>query len=139
MSTKITCLVGQSLRSAEHARETDEWIFQFADYVLQVSAPWRLISRGSIHVGHDDDGHQFGLPEPVIAADRVARSVDSRVVADAWAEDFTADLSIDFGDEIRIEIFNNSCGHEGWTLNARDGRRALTGEGGGILSEWTAE
>jgi hypothetical protein len=103
-------------------------------YVLQISAPWRLISEGRIYVGHDDDGHRFDLPEPIIAADRLYGSVQSQVVADAWAGETTADLSIDFGDGIRLEVFNNSCGYEGWILNARDGRRRLVGQGGGKLS-----
>jgi hypothetical protein len=134
MTTKIPSLVGQSLRSAGCDHNTAEWIFHFEDYVLQVSALWRLISGGLIWVGHDDDGHQFGLGEPVIAADRVCASAGSRVVADAWANDTTADLSIDFGDGIRLEVFNNSCGYEGWILNARDGHGALVAEGGGKLS-----
>jgi hypothetical protein len=55
-------------------------------------------------------------------------------VADAWAEDTTADLPIDFGDGIRLEVFNSSCGYDGWILNARDGRCTLVGQGGGTLS-----
>jgi hypothetical protein len=131
---KMTLLVGQSLRSVNHDHVTDDWIFHFEDYVLQISAPWRLISEGRIWVGRDDDGHQFGLPEPVIAADRVRESVGGRVVVDAWAEETTADLSIDFGEGIRLEVFNNSCGYEGWILNGREGHRAFIGEGGGKLS-----
>jgi hypothetical protein len=136
MSNRITALNGESLQTVTYDRETDQWIFKFGEYVLQIAAPWRLIARDVIYVGHGDDGHQFGLPKPVNAGDRVREIVQSRVVEEASASDRTADLSIDFGEGIRLEVFNNSCGYEGWILNAPDGRRALVGMGGGNLHEW---
>jgi hypothetical protein len=130
--------MGQSLHSVTHDHETGQWIFKFGDYVLQIDAPWRLIARGVIDVGHGDDRQQFGLPEPVSAGARVSEIVQSRVVEEASASDITADLSIEFGEGIRLDVFNNSCGYEGWILNAPDGRRALIGMGGGTLHEWKA-
>jgi hypothetical protein len=133
MDSLIDSLLGRSLRSLRHDAETDEWIVDFRDgYVLQVSAPWRLIAAGGIAVGHDDHGQPFGLPEVVDAARRVRELVKDRTVKQATAAGGTADLTIDFGADIRLEIFNNSAGEEGWMLNTPDGHW-LVAQGGGRL------
>lgn len=133
MGSLIDSLLGRTLASAHHDAEADQWIFDFADgHVLQASAPWRLVATGRITVGHDDHGQQFGLSEVVDAAAQIRDIVKHRAVKDAATASDTADLTIDFGDGIRLDVFNNSAGHEGWILNARDGQW-LAAQGGGRL------
>lgn len=133
MDTLIASLLGRSLASVHHDAETDEWLFDFGgSYVLQVSAPWRLVTASVIAVEHDDHGGQSGRSEAVDAARSVRAVVDDRAVVKATVAGGTADLTIDFGDGIRLEVFNDSAGYEGWILNAPDGQW-LVAQGGGRL------
>lgn len=70
-------LVGQTLRSVE--RKDHSWIFVFAGEIAIVTeSPWRFLTANAIAVASDDHGHQFGLPAPVDAAERVLAAVSTR-------------------------------------------------------------
>jgi hypothetical protein len=138
MSTQMSWLLARSLRSLRHDDGTDEWIFDFGDgYVLRVASPWRLVKGGAIAVGSEDHCQKFGLPEPVDAASAVCDLLKNHVIVDAVAHEGSADLSLDFGAGIRLEVFNNSSGFEGWILDAPDGRTVVA-QGGGNLTKWRA-
>jgi hypothetical protein len=50
-----------------------------------------------------------------------------RRVAGVEADELTGDLRIDFGDDVRLDLFNNSSGYEGWQADlARDDALSLT-------------
>jgi Family of unknown function (DUF6188) len=135
MSTQMPRLLARSLRSVRHDEATGEWIFDFGDgYFLRVASPWRLVKGGAIAVGREDHRQKFGLPEPVDAASAVCDLLKNHVIVDAVAAEGSADLSLDFGAGIRLEVFNNSSGFEGWILDAPDGR-TLVAQGGGTLTE----
>ncbi|MGI8782393.1 MAG: DUF6188 family protein [Acidobacteriota bacterium] len=136
MTTPVTWLSARSLRSVCHDDEAGQWVFDFGEgHVLQVASPWRLVKGGAIALGHCDHGQQFGLPQPVDAEAAAYGLVAGRVVLEAVVGDGSADLVITFDSGIRLEIFNNSSGYEGWNLNAPGGRM-LVAQGGGNLVEW---
>ena len=49
------------------------WQLRFGEggATLNLECPWKLLSEGRIAYGGDDDGQQFGLPEPIDAPDEV--------------------------------------------------------------------
>jgi len=135
-TTALTQLQTRLLQRIHRDDEAQQWVFDFGEgHVLQVSSPWRLLVKSRIMVGSLDDGQVFGLSEAVDAGNTVSDVTRNRIVKTATVSDITADLSIDFGDDIRLEVFNNSAGYEGWVLNVPDGR-ALVAVGGGGLVEW---
>jgi uncharacterized protein DUF6188 len=135
MNTQVAWLLKRSLESLRRDDETDSWIFDFGEsYVLQVACPWRLIKDGGIALGHCDHGQWFGLPEPVDVETAVFDLLRKHGVLDAVITDGSADLSVDFGAGVRLEVFNSSSGYEGWILNAPGGR-FLVAQGGGRLVE----
>jgi hypothetical protein len=72
-------LVGQTLRSVE--KKDYSWFFVFADDISIVTeSTWRLLSEDGIIVTSEDHGHQFGLPAPVDAAERVLAGVSRKAV-----------------------------------------------------------
>ena len=137
MSTQVDWLQGRSIQSVRYDEETEEWLFDFGDHhVLQVAAPWRLLKEGRIELGQCDHNQRFGLPAPVDAPTTVLEAVKGRSIIAATVADITADLSVDFGAGVRLEVFNNSGGYEGWTLSAPGGR-LLVAQGGGAFAKWT--
>ena len=137
MSTEVDWLQGRSIQSVRYDDATEEWIFDFGEHhVLQVAAPWRLLKEGGIELGQCDHNQRFGLPAPLAAPTAVLEAVKGRSVIAATVADSTADLSVDFGAGVRLQVFNNSGGYEGWTLNA-PGSRLLVAQGGGAFAKWT--
>ncbi len=124
-------LQGKVLESARFDGETEEWIFQFPSKTcLQVSAPWRLLVEGRIRLGWRDHGHRFGLPKPVDASERLPIGSS---VTEASIVDGTGDLSVVFAGGAVLEVFNDSCGYEGWTLNGPGAGSYVVAQGGGTI------
>jgi hypothetical protein len=123
-------LNGRSLESVRFDTETGQWIFAFAtSVVLQTSCARRVVAEGHVALGWRDDGHQFGLPAPVDAGARLQALVGASSVntADVLPH---GDLVIRFGSGATLELFNDSCGYEGWQLHC-PGHRSVVAQGGG--------
>lgn len=96
----------------EHA-----WGFSFSSGNLTTESHWRVVSGGRLLLTSDDDGQQFGLPEPVdTEAAAQAALVGGRVCA-VELDVATADLRIAFEDGFRLEVISTSAGYEAWRLN----------------------
>jgi hypothetical protein len=129
----------RTLRSVRHDDETNEWVFDFGEgYVLQAAAPWRLVRNGSVAAAGGDHGQQFGLAAPIDVTVAIRELVGNHIVEEAVAANGPADLTIDFGEGMRLEVFGDSSAFESWVLNGPGGR-AFVAQGGGGLVEWDAD
>ena len=127
-------LRGRLLVSVEYEVETFDWVFDFGDrHVLRVSCAWRLYANGRIQLGHRDDGQLFGLKQPLDAKRRLLEALEGRSIVEARLSEASGDLVLDFGANSRLDLFNDSCGYEGWNF-ALPGGRWVVAAGGGQLS-----
>src|SRR5687768_6552513 len=95
------------------------WFFGFSGNVsVSTESPWRLINEDRIVVTSEDDGHQFGLSEPVDAASRLLSSIVGRTVGAAAIDASSGDLTIEFDGRARLQLLQMSCGYESWRLSA---------------------
>ena len=134
MPEPLPHLRGRRLASSVFDADCHEWIFTFSGQcVLRVAAAWRLVSNGQIVVGHADDGQWFGLKEPFDARERIMRAVADQGITEASFSNF-GDLTIRFGVDPTLQVFNGSAGYEGWQLSG-PGERTLVGQGGGRVSD----
>ena len=131
MSSVVTHLHGRKCQSVTPDEETHEWHFSFfGSVVLQVAAPWRIVSNGTIALGWRDHGQKFGLDKPMDAV-RVAGSlIFGTPVASTEIDGTTGDLSVIFENGQSLQVFNGSGGYEGWVLNG-PGNRWVVAQGGG--------
>lgn len=128
---RAAILVGQELTGVLPA-DVATWIFRFGtDVTISVDAPWRATSGGRIVIGHEDHAQRFGISAPVNGADRLFDLLHGRRVMQADVNG-AGDLTCAFGGETKLEIFNASCGYEGWSLSV--GARSLVALGGGGFS-----
>jgi len=101
-----------------------------------VSAPWRIVAESRIAHAVDDDGQWFGLPQPVDGEAKANELFGDKRVQTLNVDRATADLRVEFEGGVRLDVFNNSAGYEGWNgnfaLNGND--ITLVGGGGGDLS-----
>ena len=59
----------------------------------------------------------FGLPAPLDGQSEANRLLDGRAITKLTVDSETADLSIPFDGNVRLDAFNNSAGYEGWQIN----------------------
>ena len=111
------------------------WQFHFGSVKLLIECPWRVVKKGIIALGADDNGQKFGLPEPVSVLKELPKLIQNLAVTDVKVDNETADLSVHFGNEIRLDAFNDSSGYEGWTFRDADGIEIIA-TGGGELAIW---
>lgn len=136
MSRAIDQLVGLESRAVHYLAEGRSWDFALGDDVhLSVVSPWRIVGPTGIQLGDCDHEQQFGLPNLVDAEATATQLLRGRRILRATLVAGTADLGIEFDGGVRLDVFNQSSGYEGWQLSAGDGLE-LIALGGGDVAEW---
>ena len=129
-------LVGRKIASIE--KLDFSWFFVFDDgSSIGTESPWRLLSTNGIVASSEDDGHSFGLPAPVNAAERAIEIVLQNHISGFELRERTADLIIYLANNTAIEVLNLSCGYDGW--RAVHGKHEVFCLGGGRLAELHAD
>jgi hypothetical protein len=121
-----------SVRRREH-----DWSFEFGTGCsLATSSPWRLVGPERVLVTDADDGQQFGLPEPVDAAQAANTALADVAIEAIAVAAVTADLTIMFAGGVRLEVWTGSSGYEAWqaVFPGPAGERSLIAMGGGALA-----
>lgn len=124
-------------RECSIKRDTSGWRADFDDQTyLSLRVPWRIVTGGRVAFGHKDDGHWFGLAEPVDGEKQCALLIGGRVVRLVEIDEGTGDLRITFDNDARIDAFHLSGGYEGWAAGyaARGERWSIIALGGGELA-----
>ncbi len=115
-------LVGLQLSSV--SKGDYSWTFGFADGSQVITeSRWRLlriVGDEPIIITSEDDGHQFGLPEPVDAAKWVSSRIVGHQVVAAEVFPESGDLMIEFTGGIWLELLQMSAGYEAWEFHVRD-------------------
>jgi hypothetical protein len=128
-------LVGRSLVRTE--RGEYDWVFRFTDKTfLRVACPWRILHDRRIALGECDHAQKFGRPEPIDGANESDRLFCDKTIQSIAIREDTADLTVEFSDQTKLEILNTSSGYEGWELGGRTGLYVVA-MGGGQLALWT--
>ncbi len=121
-------MIGHPFRSLTH-REYD-WVFLFEEDVsLVVACLWRLIEAGRITRTSEDDGQQFGLPEPLDMTKEVQRRLEFASITAVELREGLLDLEFQFSTGHFLQIIPNSSGYEAWVLSC--GSKLYIAVGGG--------
>jgi len=124
-------LTGSRLTTAK--RREHDWAFEFGkDVGVRVSCTWRILVDGRMKFAGDDDGQQFGLPNPLDGEEEATRLLGQRSIKNLTIRPDTGDLCIVFDGGATLEFINDSSGYEGWELHA--GGLAVIALGGGGLA-----
>jgi hypothetical protein len=129
-SLLLKSLKGASIKDIPDLEAEDAWHFGFTVGGLAVQCPWRIVSSERVVLGSVDHKQWFGLPEPVDAVARASKLLEGKIVESVKIHDVTSDLTIQFTGDLRLEVFNNSSGYDGWQYGNRDGLE-LVAQGGG--------
>jgi hypothetical protein len=108
------------------------WSFNFQGSLhLNVQCPWRIAGERGILLGGDDDGQKFGLPATVDGAIEAMKLLSATHLEQIVIADATADICLEFNSGLRLELFNNSLGYEGWSCSTSSGIEIIGMGGGG--------
>jgi hypothetical protein len=132
----LESLRGLVVTSLNHFAE-DAWDLNFNFHAadLNIYCSWRLVGNGLVLLGGSDHGQKFGLPEPVDVMAEALRLLNRKAVEEASIDETTADLRIDFAGDMRVDVFNDSGTHEGWTFADKRGLKIVP-QGGGQKAIW---
>ena len=99
--------------SISYDKDADSWTFSFADDIyVEASGFWRLFERNKIVYVSLDNGHQFVLPKPLDLVEELTTILKDKKLKELNVDKDTADLTLVFTDNMRIEIFISSSGYE---------------------------
>jgi len=113
------------------------WYAIFGDRnAIVLGSPWRIISEGRIALTDKEDGQQFGLRSPLDGQAVANELLAGKSVTAVSVNEETADIVLDFGPGLRLEVFNFSASFEGWNAEFWSGDRWtwIIALGGGELS-----
>ena len=114
--------------------EPDYWDFVIAPKLcIRAECPWRILRGGRIALSSDDHGQKFGLPAHIDAAAVAAELLADAIISGVQLREGTADLFIDFGSALRLEIIPLSSGYESWQWTDPTGRSFFVQGGGNIV------
>ena len=112
-------MIGERLESVK--RLDYGWDLRFdAGSSLMFQSVWRLVSDAAIEVTSEDDGQQFGLKTPIDAAAKLKAKIGDKRVSDVRIDGVTSDLTLHFGQHLRLEVVSTSSGYEAWSLHAKE-------------------
>jgi hypothetical protein len=112
-------MIGERLKFAQ--KLDYDWDFRFdAGSCVMFQSVWRLVSDTAIQVTSEDDGQKFGLSTPIDAAAHLREMIGDKPISDVRIDSVTSDLTIHFGQHLRLEVVSTSSVYEAWSLHAKD-------------------
>ena len=126
--SKLSFLVGK--RFVRVVRREFDWEFQLdGDTVMIVECLWRLICTNRIRLTSEDDGHRFGLPARVLAANELNTKLAQTAIVRVELRAGTLDLRLTFDNTLMLEIIPDSSGYEAWNVTGPRGSWIAVGGG----------
>jgi uncharacterized protein DUF6188 len=111
------------------------WSFAFEGRLgLNVQFPWRIVNEHGIALADEDSAQMFGRDTPVEGATVAMELLHGKPVTRLVITEKTGDLLVEFESGVRLEVFNNSSGYEGWSCGAPSGLEVIGMGGGGTAN-----
>lgn len=130
MTNELIFQTNSSFNSINYDKDGESWHFLFEDKIWFTSSGfWRLLVNNKIVCVSLDNGHQFGLPQPLDLIQEVTKLLEGIKVIKVIVDNDTADLKLIMTDEIKIEIFISSSGYETYEFSIDNKRYIGLGAG----------
>ena len=117
-----------------HEHYTGNFTFEFTGGRAAVDCAWRIVRDGHLALAHRDHGQQFGLPAPVDAAREATALLAGRPICAGRIDTVLGDVVLEFEGGVRLDVFNDSSGYEGWNMSGPNGTSLVAGSGGEVSS-----
>lgn len=127
--SKLQSLVGFQVASVR--LDAQEWAISFSNgSTLTVECLWRLADKGALIRTSEDHLQMFGGSTFVDAVEELAHHTRGLSVSSVTFVAGTADLRLEFGPSIVLEIISTSVGYESWHVATSAGNElhAMAGD-----------
>ena len=129
----LSWMIGRRIKVVSFV-EPESWFFVFeGSGVISAECPWRVVDHGRIRRSSDDHGQQFGLPAVIDVARDTTEFLCMIPINRCEVREGTADLVLEFENQVRLEIIPISSGYESWQVNDPFGN-SLIAQGGGNIA-----
>lgn len=113
MKEDLIFKTNSSFNSVDYDKDSDRWQFYFADKIHVASSGfWRLLESNRIVFVSLDQGHRFGLLQPLDLLENVTQLLTGKKLTEIKVDKDTADLTLTIADDIKIQILIVSMGYE---------------------------
>ncbi|GAB2787439.1 hypothetical protein GCM10027275_35230 [Rhabdobacter roseus] len=130
MTNDLTFKTNSIFESVTYEKDTASWHFYFSDKIYASSFGfWRLLKANKIVFTSFDNGHQFGLPQPLDLVENITKQLTAKKLTEIRVNKDTADLTLVISDDIKIQIFIASSGYEAYDFSFGDNRYIGLGSG----------
>jgi Family of unknown function (DUF6188) len=117
-----------------HAHYPGNFTFELSGGRAAIDCAWRIVRGGRVALSHSDHGQRFGHQENVDASREAAALLSGRAVIGGRIDTALGDVVLEFEGGVRLEVFNDAGGYEGWTMTGPDGTTLLAASGGEVSS-----
>lgn len=129
-------LEGRFLTDVRKSEHLWQFFFDAGEVLLNLECPWRIVVNGKVAYGDEDHGQKFGLLQSLDGTCITKEFLSGSKIVSARMADGTGDLYVVFENGSHLELFNSSCGYEGWTLSDKNGF-SIIAMGGGDIAVFT--
>lgn len=130
MPNELIFKTNSSFNSINYDKNGESWNFLFEDKIWFASSGfWRLLVNKKIVSVSLDNGHRFGLPQPLDLIQEVSNILEGKRVRKVIVDNDTADLTLLITDDIKIGIFISSSGYETYEFSIENKRYIGLGAG----------
>ena len=130
MTKDLTFKTNSIFEIVTYDKDADSWHFYFADRIyVSSSGFWRLLNANRVVFVSLDNGHQFGLPQPLDLVENITKQLTGKKLTEIRVDKDTADLTLTISDDIKIQIFIASSGYETYDFSIEDKRYIGLGSG----------
>ena len=130
MTNELTFTTNSLFNSVTFDKDADGWIFCFADEIyVNVSGFWRLLVDNKIFYVSLDNGHRFGLPNPLDLAEELRKQLAGKRLIKIEIAKNTYDLTLTLTDGHKLEIYIASSGYETYQFSLNNKRYIGLGSG----------
>ena len=106
--------------------------FEFPSASLAIDCAWRLLRDGWLVLAHRDHEQLFGRATPVDVFREAAALLAGRPVTAGRIDVQVGDIALEFAGGMRLQVFNDSSGYEGWRIGRADGTSLVAASGGEV-------
>ena len=101
-------------------------------FTIHLESFWRVIEKNRVIFTISDDKQKFGLKKPFDVLEAFNEEFDGVELLDIEIKRPISDISFNFKNEKRIEVFVDSSGYEGWSMGGN--KRQIICLGGGDIA-----
>jgi len=130
MSNELIFKSNAFFETVTYDRDSDSYYFLFNENIsITVTGFWRILIENKINIVSLDNGQQFGLLKTINLVEITTKILKDKKLKEIKINKETADLTLTFSNNIKLEVYISSSGYETYSLSLKEKRYLGLGSG----------